>query len=227
MDPILAVASERGLWVIEDAAQAHGAKYRGRACGSLGTMGAFSFYPGKNLGACGEGGATTGPRDRQELVRRLRDHGQSRKYHHEMEGYNGRLDSIQAAILRIKLRRLPEWTASRRRVAWLYRDALADVSEIVLPAEAPYGTHVYHLYVIRAERRDELQRHLADLGIGTGLHYPVPLHLQPAYRHLNLGRGSLPATEAASESILSLPMFPELTESQIGQVADAIRSFYR
>jgi dTDP-4-amino-4,6-dideoxygalactose transaminase len=227
MDPILAVAAEHGLWVVEDAAQAHGASYKGRACGSLGAMAAFSFYPGKNLGACGEGGATTGAPGPQEVVRRLRDHGQSRKYHHEMEGYNGRLDAIQAAILRIKLRRLPAWTEQRRRLAALYREALADISEIVLPTEAAYARHVYHLYVIRADRRDALQRHLADCGIGTGLHYPVPLHLQPAYRQMKLGRGALPVTEAVAASILSLPMFPELTESQVARVADAIRSFYR
>jgi dTDP-4-amino-4,6-dideoxygalactose transaminase len=227
MDPIMKLAADRGLWVVEDAAQAHGALYKGRTCGSLGAMAAFSFYPGKNLGACGEGGATTGGADRQEVVRRLRDHGQSQKYHHDMEGYNGRLDAIQAAILRIKLRRLPAWTEQRRRLAELYRDALADIPEIVLPTQAAYATHVYHLYVIRADRRDALQRHLADCGVGTGLHYPVPLHLQPAYRHMNLARGALPETEAAADSILSLPMFPELTESQIARVAGAIRSFYR
>lgn len=227
MDPIVKLAADRGLWVVEDAAQAHGAQYKGRACGSLGAMAAFSFYPGKNLGACGEGGATTGESGPQEVVRRLRDHGQSRKYHHEMEGYNGRLDAIQAAILRIKLRRLPAWTEQRRRLAELYRDALADIPEIVVPTQAAYATHVYHLYVIRADQRDALQRHLSDRGIGTGLHYPLPLHLQPAYRHMRLGRGALPVTEAVADSILSLPLFPELTEPQIGRVADAIRSFYR
>lgn len=228
MDPILAVASKRGLWVIEDAAQAHGAAYKGRSAGTMGVLAAFSFYPGKNLGALGEAGATVGnDAARLETVRRLREHGQSRKYYHEIEGYNGRLDAIQAAFLRIKLRRLPEWNAGRRRAAAWYREALAGIPEVRLPVEAPYAKHVYHLFVIQADRRDELQAHLTARKIGTGLHYPLPLHLQTAYRYLGLTRGAFPVTEAAAGSILSLPMFPELTEAQVGRVADAIRSFYR
>jgi dTDP-4-amino-4,6-dideoxygalactose transaminase len=228
MDPLLALARDRGLWVVEDAAQAHGATYRGRPAGTLGVLGAFSFYPGKNLGACGEGGAVTGADPAHiEIVRRLREHGQSRKYHHEMEGYNGRLDAIQAAFLRVKLRYLPMWNAARQRVAVWYREALGDIAEIRLPVEAAYATHVWHLYVIRAERRDALQAYLSAQGIGTGLHYPLPLHLQPAYRHLRLGRGAFPVTEQAADEILSLPMFPELTQAQVLQVAGAIRTFYR
>ena len=228
MDRISAVAAGRGLWVVEDAAQAHGAAYKGRSCGTLGDVAAFSFYPGKNLGACGEAGAVVGKdAGLLDVVRRLRDHGQARKYYHDLEGYNGRLDAIQAAFLRIKLRHLSRWTEGRRRVAALYRAALADVGgDLVLPVEAPYATHVYHLFVVRAARRDALQAHLAARGIATGLHYPVPLHLQPAYRHLHLGRGAFPVAERAAETILSLPMYPELTESQVARVADAIREFY-
>jgi len=228
MDPLLHLAERHGLWIVEDAAQAHGATYKSRGVGTLGALGGFSFYPGKNLGACGEGGAVVG-RDPAHLatVRRLREHGQSEKYHHDIEGYNGRLHAIQAAFLRVKLPHLAEWNEGRRRVAGLYREALADVAEIRLPVEAPYAKHVYHLFVIRAERRDALRAHLADRQIGTGLHYPVPLHLQPAYRGLRLGRGAFPVTESAADTLLSLPMFPELTSSQISQVAQAIRAFYR
>jgi len=228
MDPLLALARQRGLWIVEDAAQAHGAAYRGKPSGTLGSLAAFSFYPGKNLGACGEGGAVVGSdAGHLETVRRLREHGQSRKYYHESEGYNGRLDAIQAAFLRVKLRHLADWNAARQRVAVWYREALGDVSEVRLPVQAPYAAHVWHLFVIEAERRDALQAHLTAHRIGTGLHYPLPLHLQAAYRHLGLGRGAFPVTERAADRILSLPMFPELTQDQVGRVADAIRAFYR
>jgi dTDP-4-amino-4,6-dideoxygalactose transaminase len=227
MDAITRIADAHGLWVIEDAAQAHGALYKGRPCGSLAPMAAFSFYPGKNLGACGEGGAVTGiDPERIGMVRRLRDHGQAQKYYHDSEGYNGRLDAIQAAILRIKLRHLRDWTDKRRRAAELYGQALGGIAEIRVPDEAPYARHVYHLYVIRAQRRDDLQRYLTERRIATGMHYPVPLHLQRAYAYLGLSRGTLPATEACADTILSLPMFPEITESQVARVADTIREFY-
>jgi dTDP-4-amino-4,6-dideoxygalactose transaminase len=228
MDPILAVASRRKLWVIEDAAQAHGATYKGKPVGSMGALAAWSFYPGKNLGSCGEGGAVTGTDAALlDVVRRLREHGQSRKYYHDLEGYNGRLHAIQAGFLRVKLRHLAEWNEGRRRAAAYYRKALADIPQIRLPAEASYARHVYHLYVIRAEQRDELQSHLTRQGIGTGLHYPMPLHLQKAYAGLGLEADAFPVTERVARSILSLPMFPELTTQQIDRVADAIRSFYR
>ena len=162
-----------------------------------------------------------------ETIRRLREHGQSRKYYHDEEGFNGRLHAIQAAFLRIKLRHLDQWTEGRRRAARLYREALADVAEVRLPTEAEYARHVYHLFVIRVPRRDELQQHLTTQRIGTGLHYPLPLHLQKAYGHLGLSRGAFPVSERAAESLLSLPMFPELTEGQVGRVADEIRAFYR
>jgi dTDP-4-amino-4,6-dideoxygalactose transaminase len=228
MAPLMALAQRHGLWVIEDAAQAHGAEYEGRPVGTLGALACWSFYPGKNLGSCGEGGALTG-RDPGvlDLARQLREHGQSRKYVHEIEGYNGRLHAIQAGFLRVKLRHLAAGNDGRRRAAAQYGRALAGIDGIHLPVEAPFARHVYHLYVIRADRRDQLQRHLTERGIGTGLHYPVPLHLQKAYRHLNLAEGSFPVTETAAAVILSLPMFPELTDGQIDRVAQAIREFYR
>ncbi|HEX2722428.1 MAG TPA: DegT/DnrJ/EryC1/StrS family aminotransferase [Gemmatimonadaceae bacterium] len=227
MDAILAIADRHGLWVIEDACQAHGARYKGRMAGSMGVLGAFSFYPGKNLGACGEGGAVTGSDSaRMALVRQYREHGQVRKYYHASEGYNGRLDAIQAAVLRVKLRRLADWTERRRRAAALYREALCDLAEVVLPVEARDCYHVYHLFVVRTGRRDELQAHLTREGIGTGLHYPLPLHLQQAYASRGSGPGALPITEEVAASILSLPMFAEITEEQIERVASALRDFF-
>lgn len=229
LDPIVTLARQRGLWVVEDAAQAHGATYQGRKVGSLGDLGCFSFYPGKNLGSLGEGGAVavgTGDPELLAIVRQLREHGQSDKYVHEREGFNGRLHAIQAAFLRIKLRHLPEWNAARRRAATWYRDALAGVGDLVLPIEPPYGQHVYHLFVVRTNRRDALRDFLAGQGIGTGLHYPTPLHLQRAYQHLGLAKGSLPVTERVARSCVSLPMFPEITESQVARVADATRDFF-
>lgn len=228
LDPIMSLATRHRLWVVEDAAQAHGARYRGRPAGSIGDMAAFSFYPGKNLGACGEGGAVVA-RDAARLaaVRQLREHGQSEKYVHQTEGYNGRLHAIQAAFLRIKLPHLDEWIAARRTAAQLYREALEGIDEVRLPEEASYARHVYHLFVIRAERRDALRQHLTEDRIGTGLHYPLPLHLQEAYRPMGLRAGQFPVTERAAESLLSLPIYPELTARQIERVADSIRRFYR
>jgi dTDP-4-amino-4,6-dideoxygalactose transaminase len=227
MDPIVALARQRGLWVVEDACQAHGARYKGRAAGSMGELAAFSFYPGKNLGALGDAGAITGPSDENlERVRQLREHGQSSKYVHQREGYTARLDAIQAGFLRIKLARLAHWTERRREVAEHYRKALAGISEIVLPEEAEYAFHVYHLYVIRAQRRDDLQRHLRDRKVGTGLHYPCPLHLQQAYEHRAERRGSYPCAERVADALLSLPMYPEMTEAHVAHVADAVRRFY-
>ena len=227
LDRILDVARRHGLWVVEDAAQAHGARYDGRRVGSIGTLGCFSFYPGKNLGSLGEGGAVTGA-DGESLrsIRRLREHGQSTKYVHDIEGFNGRLHAIQAAFLRIKLRHLDNWNFERRRAASWYRDALAGVSEISLPHEAPYGEHVYHLYVIRLPTRDRLREHLLKQNIGVGLHYPRPLHLQQAYASLGLTPGTLPVSERAAAECLSLPMFPGMTQSQVGRVADAVRAFF-
>jgi dTDP-4-amino-4,6-dideoxygalactose transaminase len=230
MDPLLQLAQRHGLWVVEDAAQAHGARYAGRRVGTLGRLGCFSFYPGKNLGSLGEGGAvTSGGRETALLqaVRRLREHGQSSKYIHDTEGYNGRLHTLQAAFLRIKLGQLDAWNAARQRVARWYAAALAGVPDVVLPEVASYAEHVFHLYVIRTPAREALRQHLAEEGIGTGLHYPRPLHLQQAYAALGYREGSLPMTERAAAQCLSLPMFPELTEAQVDRVADAIRRYIR
>jgi len=228
LDPIMTIARRHHLWLVEDAAQAHGAQYKGKSAGSIGDLAGFSFYPGKNLGACGEAGATAGAdAARMEVIRRLREHGQTRKYYHATEGYNGRLDAIQAAFLRIKLRRLPGWIEGRRRAAGWYRDALAGIDGIRVPIEADYAKHVYHLYVIHAERRDELQTYLTEQHIGTGLHYPKPLHLQDAYKNMGLREGAFPVTEASAAHLLSLPMFPELTQVQVERVGQAVRAFYR
>ena len=227
LDPLLALAKAHGLWVVEDAAQAHGARYKGRRVGGLGRLGCFSFYPAKNLGSLGEGGAVTGAEPALlEVVRRQREHGQSSKYVHETEGYNGRLHAIQAAFLRIKLAHLDEWNACRQRVAAWYRAALGGIPELVPPEVAPYAEHVYHLYVICTPARDALREHLQAEGIGTGLHYPVPLHLQKPYASLGYRAGSLPVTERAAAQCLSLPMFPEMTQTQVGRVADAVRRFF-
>jgi len=228
LDPILAMAANHGLWVVEDAAQAHGARYKNRRVGSLGTLGCFSFYPGKNLGSLGEGGAVVGSDEAVlNTIKLLREHGQSSKYVHEIEGYNGRMHAIQAAFLRIKLRYLDAWNAARRRVAGLYRAALSEFGELILPPESRDAEDVYHLFVIRTAARDALRDHLTASGIGTGLHYPRPLHLQRAYANLGLSVGNLPATERAAATCLSLPIFPEMTDVHVGQVADAVRSFFK
>ena len=223
MDPILAVARRHGLVVIEDAAQAHGAKYKGRAVGSIGDIACFSFYPGKNLGAYGEGGAvTTSNPEYARTIRMLRDWGQDRKYHHVLRGYNYRMEGFQGAILRVKLRHLEQWTESRRAVATLYNQLL-DGAGLELPQEMPWGRHVYHVYTIRHEDRDGLQAALHELGIQTAIHYAVPAHLQPAYADLGYGRGAFPQSEAAAAQVLSLPIYPELSEQAIMQVASAVK----
>jgi len=223
MDPILEFARARGLFVIEDAAQAHGAKYKGRSAGSLGDAGCFSFYPGKNLGAFGEAGAVvTNDADLDEKIRILRDHGQVRKYHHTMVGWNCRMDGIQGAVLRIKLRHLDKGNTLRRKHAERYGRALRDVEGVLLPYEAPDAHHVYHLYAVRVQRRDEVMRRMADKGVGTGIHYPVPIHLQEAYRSLGHQRGAFPVAERSADEFVSLPMFPELTPAQIDFASRAL-----
>ncbi|MBI4247253.1 MAG: DegT/DnrJ/EryC1/StrS family aminotransferase [Candidatus Rokubacteria bacterium] len=225
MDALMALARARDLVVIEDACQAHGAEYRGRRAGALGDLAAFSFYPSKNLGACGEGGIVTARRSGAAgPVRRLRDHGQSVRYQHEVIGYNGRLDALQAAILRVKLRWLDAANAQRRKVALLYEQALADVPGVELPSHPAHVLPVWHLYVIRVEHRDRLRERLAVDGIDTGLHYPIPVHLQPAYRHLGHRPGDFPTAERLAARILSLPFFPDMSEAQVARVAAAVRS---
>jgi len=233
MDPILETAARHRLVVIEDACQAHGAEYfskkenRWRKAGSMGHAAGFSFYPGKNLGACGEGGAvTTNDEGIARTVRMIRDHGQSKKYYHDIEGYNGRLDSIQAGLLRVKLKHLPRWNQQRVECAQRYNELLATMSgSITLPFQPKWSKHVYHLYVVRTPRREELQTHLNEAGIGTGIHYPIPVHMQRAYDSMGWKRGDFPITEEASEQILSLPMYGGLRSDQQRRVADMVAEF--
>jgi dTDP-4-amino-4,6-dideoxygalactose transaminase len=232
MDAILEIAEEFGLLVVEDACQAHGAEYFSvkrntwMRAGSVGHAAAFSFYPGKNLGACGEAGAvTTNSEDVARKVRMIRDHGQEQKYYHDIEGYNGRLDSIQAGFLRVKLRNLAQWNLQRRAAAKRYTDLLAETNgDMVLPFELVHSKAVYHLYVIRVPNRDQFRERLAEAHVGTAIHYPVPLHLQKAYRHLGYKAGDLPITEAVSTEIVSLPMFPHITDAQIKTVVSLAAS---
>jgi dTDP-4-amino-4,6-dideoxygalactose transaminase len=227
LDDLLEVARRHNLSLIEDAAQAHGAEYKGRRCGSIGDLACFSFYPGKNLGAYGDAGAVTG--NNEELlarVRKLRDHGRTSKYEHDEIGFGERLDGLQAAILGAKLPHLEAWTEARRSHAKLYNELLADC-DVVTPYELEEARHVYHLYVIRTPRRDKVLAHLKSKGVDAGIHYPVPLHRQPAYLKQGYGDLSLPLTEQASAEVLSLPLFPELTYEQIAYVAEAVKEATR
>lgn len=226
MDPILAIAAAHGLEVIEDACQAHGARFHGQRVGTLGTAGCFSCYPGKNLGAYGDAGVVTTNDDAvADRLRLLSNHGSRKKYHHEIEGWNSRLDTIQAAVLGIKLPHLERWNAERQRAAARY-SALLEGSGVQTP-RIVNDDHVWHLYVIESAERDELSAALTTEGVASGIHYPVPLHLQPAYEHLGYRPGAFPATEQAAERILSLPIFPGLTDVQIEHVASAVWSAAR
>jgi dTDP-4-amino-4,6-dideoxygalactose transaminase len=224
MEPILGIAQQRKLPVIEDACQAHGATYNERRAGSFGTAGCFSFYPGKNLGAFGEAGAiTTNDPDLAARLRMFRDHGRARKYHHDVIGWNARMDGIQGAVLDVKLKYLERANDLRRQHAAQYHQQLADLHDLILPQEAPRTRHVYQIYAVRVPHRDEALRELDQRGVQCGIHYPVPVHLQSAYRHLGFGPESFPVAERCADEFLSLPMFPELTVNQIAAVADAIR----
>jgi dTDP-4-amino-4,6-dideoxygalactose transaminase len=232
MDAILKLSEKYNFLVIEDACQAHGAEYFSAAqnrwfkAGSMGIAAAFSFYPGKNLGACGEGGAvTTSDPDIARKVRMLRDHGQAKKYYHDMEGYNGRLDAIQAGFLRIKLRHLPIWNENRRKAAGRYASLLSGIEEVTVPLEPEWSRAVYHLYVIRIQGREDLQKYLGEQKIGSALHYPVPLHLQKAYASFVYKPGDFPIAETAAVEILSLPMFPHLDFKIQERVASSINQF--
>jgi dTDP-4-amino-4,6-dideoxygalactose transaminase len=233
MDPILDLAERFDLKVVEDACQAHGAEYfskrQGRwlKAGSMGRAAAFSFYPGKNLGACGEAGAvTTNDGDIARNIRMLRDHGQAQKYYHDMEGYNGRLDSIQAGILHVKLRYLARWNERRRECASRYQSFLGTAEGgIKLPVEPAWSKAVFHLYVVQVKNREKLQKHLGEAGIGTGIHYPISLHLQKAYKDLGYHEGDFPESEKAASQILSLPMFPGLTYAQQDRIAQQVLDF--
>lgn len=225
MDPIIEIARRHDLSVIEDACQAHGASYRGRMAGTIGDVGCFSFYPGKNLGAYGDGGViVTNNEVIGAKIRMLRNYGEKQKYHHELKGFNSRLDAIQAAVLRVKLRKLDNWNGLRGKNAQLYDELLGEM-DIATPVKREYATHVYHLYVIHCDKREDLIRHLKAKNVYAGIHYPVPIHLQKAYLDLGYAAGTFPITEKYASEIVSLPMFPELTTEQIQCVASEIKEF--
>jgi dTDP-4-amino-4,6-dideoxygalactose transaminase len=225
MDPILEIARKHNLRVFEDAAQAHGARYKGRLAGSMADAAMFSFYPGKNLGAYGDAGAVvTNDDEVANKLKMLRNYGQSKKYHHDVKGYNRRMDTVQAAVLRVKLKYINEWNAARNRHAAYYSAQLRD-TEYGLPQLGEGSESVWHLYVMRTARRDELIQYLAERHISAGIHYPIPIHLQPAYKEMNHTKGSLPVSEECAPQIISLPMYAELTTAQMDHVVDALKSF--
>jgi dTDP-4-amino-4,6-dideoxygalactose transaminase len=231
MDPICELAEKFGLMLFEDACQAHGAKYFSKKqnkwlqAGTVGIASGFSFYPGKNLGACGDSGAaTTNDEAIASRMRLLRDHGSAKKYYHDIEGYNGRLDSLQAGIMSVKLPHLTRWTEQRRENASRYKTLMADVDGVTAPFEPEWSEAVYHLFVVRVADRDRLMKELGEQGIGTGIHYPVPLHMQKAYEHLGYKVGDFPVSERVAPEIVSLPMFPQMTREQVEQVVTAVRS---
>jgi len=227
MDPILEFARSHNLHVIEDACQAHGATYKGRPAGSMGIAGCYSFYPGKNLGAYGEAGAVvTNDSVLAEKIRMLRDHGQARRYYHAMIGWNGRMDGLQAAVLSVKLKHLSNWNNARRENASRYDELLAGVGHIIRPKEMDYARHVYHIYALRTRNRDALRDFLEREGISCMIHYPVPIHLQDAYRSLGLQDGDFPVSERGAREELSLPVYPELGKHQLEYVASRIREFF-
>ncbi len=224
LDPILKIARKHNLYVVEDASQSHGATYNGRRAGSIGDVGCFSFYPGKNLGAYGEaGGVVTNDADLAAKIKMIRDHGQSKKYIHKVIGWNGRMDGIQGAVLSVKLKYIDQWNELRRQHAREYSNVLDSVSGIVTPTVASYGTHVFHIYAIRMAARDAVMQELRDNGVACGIHYPVPVHLQEAYAELNYKEGDFPVAEKCASEYISLPMFPELTPSHILHVTETLK----
>lgn len=227
IDAIAAVAKKHQIYLVEDVAQAHLAEYKSKKVGGLGITSSFSFYPGKNLGAYGEGGAVATNDEGLALkIKMHRDHGASQKYHHELLGHNYRMEGIQGAVLGVKMKYLNDWTNKRREVAKKYKSLLSELKNIILPAEMAYAKHVYHLFVIQAEKRDKLQTYLNENGISTGLHYPIPLHMQKCFANLGYKKGDFPVTEKLAENCLSLPMFPEMTDEQISYVCGKIKEFY-
>ncbi|MEO0161829.1 MAG: DegT/DnrJ/EryC1/StrS family aminotransferase [candidate division WOR-3 bacterium] len=226
MDEILKIAQQYNLAVIEDAAQAHGALYKGKKAGALGKLSAFSFYPSKNLGAYGQGGMVlTNDPELAEKVRMLIDHGQKERYFHEFEGWNFKMDGFQAAILNVKLNYLDDWNEDRRQNAYYYNELLNGVEKVITPKEMDYGKHIYHLYAVRVPDRANFQEFLKEAGIGTGIHYPKPLHLQKAYSYLGYKEGDFPISERCASEIVSLPMFPELTKKEIEYVCEKIKAW--
>lgn len=227
MDAIMSLAEQYGLDVIEDAAQAHGARYNGKRAGSIGRIAGFSFYPGKNLGAYGEGGAVvTSDEELDRKVRVLRDHGSSKKYYHEAQGYNARMDGFQGAVLGVKLKHLDRWNEERRRVARRYTDGLQGLPLTLPPMDDETYEEVHHLYVIESDDRAALQKHLTDKGVPSLIHYPIPVHLQEGFRFLGYDSGDFPATERLCERVMSLPIYPELTDEQVDYIIDAIKSYF-
>ena len=228
MDPIMDIAKRNKLLLIEDCSQSHGAEYNGKKVGSFGNVSTFSFYPGKNLGAYGEaGGVMTNDEKLFQKMLRFRQHGATVRYVHDIEGHNYRMEELQAAVLNVKLKYLDKWTQGRRRVASKYKEVLSDFDQVGLPKEMPYSKHVYHLYEIRVKNREKLMEFLKEKGIDTGLHYPLPLHLQKAYKYLGYKEGDFPIAEKCCKEILSLPMFPEMTDDQIYYVCDNLKSFFK
>jgi dTDP-4-amino-4,6-dideoxygalactose transaminase len=226
IDPIMEIAKKHKLFVIEDSSQAHGSLYKGKIAGSIGDAGCFSFYPGKNLGAYGEAGAVvTNNSVLADKMRVLRDHGSSKKYYHQVVGWNARMDGFQGAILSVKLKYLPQWNEARRKNAAIYNDLLAGFAGVITPVEMPYAKHVFHVYALRVKNRDALISALNEKGIGTNIHYPVPVHLQQAYEFLGLKQGSYPVAEKCASEFVSLPMFAELTEEQIKYTAETVKAF--
>ena len=227
MDPILKIAKENNLIVIEDCSQAHNAEYKGKKVGTFGSVGTFSFYPGKNLGAYGEAGAViTNNEELYEKMLRFRQHGAVVRYIHDNEGHNYRMEELQGAVLNVKIKHIDKWTNGRRHVAQIYRELLRDVEEVKVPMEMPYAKHVYHLFEIRVPNREDLANYLKEKGIDTGLHYPMPLHLQKAYKYRGYKEGDFPVAEKCCKEILSIPVFPEMTDEQIEYVAGSIKSYY-
>jgi len=227
LDRLKEISDRHGIYLLEDAAQSHLAEYKGKKIGSHGVSASFSFYPGKNLGALGEGGAvTTNDQEIAEKIRMMRDHGCKQKYHHETYGHNYRMEGIQGAVLGIKLKRLQSWTDKRREAADKYRELLSNTGDIELPKEMDYAKHVYHLFVIKTSKRDGLQEYLKENSIATGLHYPVPLHLQKCFANLGYKKGDFPVTEDLADKCLSLPIFPELTDNQIEYICEKIKKFF-
>jgi dTDP-4-amino-4,6-dideoxygalactose transaminase len=227
LDPLLALAERHGLKIVEDAAQAHGTRYKGTTVGTIGSAGCFSFYPAKNLGALGDGGAiATNDDGIAERARRFGDYGARTKYEHVEKGINARLDTLHAAVLTVKLGHLARWNQLRDAHAQRYDEALGSIPEVQAPLRSAFSTHIYHLYMIRVQDRDGLRGHLERKGISTGIHYPTPIHLQPAYKDLGYHAGDFPVSEELSRTLLSLPMYPELCDEQIDYVADGVRSYY-
>ncbi len=227
MDPIMAIAEKHGLKVVEDACQAHGAEYKGKKAGSIGALGCFSFYPGKNLGAYGEGGGiVTNDEALAAKIRMFRDHGQAKKYYHDIIGWNARLDGIQGAVLNVKLKYLSDWNEARRKHARDYSAGLSSIKDVIVPQEAQYAKHIYHIYALRVKDRDKFMAYLGEKGVASGIHYPIPLHLQNAYAFMQKGPGSFPVAEKCAAEYVSLPMFAELTDEQVAYVVEQIKGFY-